>query len=131
MGTVTRLVGLGLVSAVSTLGPVGSLGVAHASGGSGVVQRGTCTDGSEWKLKAKNDDGRIEVEWEVDSNQVGQTWSVRLRDNGTKFFAGHRTTKAPSGSFTVRDVVAGHAGDDTIRARSVHGEAVCRGSVSL
>lgn len=33
-------------------------------------------------LKAKRDDGRIEVELGVDSNRAGQTWATRVTDNG-------------------------------------------------
>jgi hypothetical protein len=128
---IKQLVGVGLVAAGSIVAPLGVGGVAHASGGADVIERGSCTGGAEWKLKAKHDDGRIEVEWEVDSNKVGQTWSVRLRDNGDRFFAGSRTTKAPSGSFTVHALTSNRAGDDVIRARSVHGEQVCRGTVTL
>jgi hypothetical protein len=45
---------------------------------------------------------RIELEFQVDSNRVGQTWHVRIRENGALIFTGTRVTKAPSGSFTVR-----------------------------
>ncbi len=101
------------------------------SGGSGVIREGSCSGSADWKLKAKHDDGRIEVEWEVDSNRVGQVWSVRMRDNGTLFFSGQRTTQAPSGSCEVHRVTANRAGTDTITVRSVHGAQVCRGSVTL
>lgn len=39
-----------------------------------VIHRGGCSDSSDWKLKASPEDGRIEVEGEVDSNVKGQTW---------------------------------------------------------
>jgi hypothetical protein len=104
---------------------------ASASGGDAVRASGSCSAGATWKLKAKPDNGRIEVEFEVDSNKVGQTWRVRLRDNGELFFAGSRTTQAPSGSFTVHRRTADLAGSDLIRARAVHGDQVCRGHVTL
>lgn len=131
---IKRLVGTGIVTAGTLLAPLGVVGfadAAHASGGSGVVQRGTCTDGSAWKLKAKADNGRIEVEWEVDTNHVGQVWTARLRDNGDTFFKGTRTTQGASGSFTVHDTTGNRAGADTIRARSTYAGAVCRGSVTF
>lgn len=81
-----------------------------------VRSSGHCSAHSTWKLKAKADDGRLEVELEVDSNRVGQVWSVRLADNGTRFFRGHRTTKAPSGSFSVEKRPANRAGKDRITA---------------
>lgn len=49
---------------------------------------------------------------EVDSNRVGQTWTVRITDNGMQIFAGNRVTQAPSGSFTVRTLTANRAGVD-------------------
>lgn len=107
---------------------------AFASGGGGGVQtQGSCTGASDWKLKAKADNGRLEVEFEVDSNKVGQMWNVRLFDNGTRFFAGTRTTMAPSGSFEVRQFTANQAGPDRITARATNpstGE-VCRGALTI
>jgi hypothetical protein len=101
-------------------------------GGDAVRESGACSNGSTtWELKAKPDSGVIEVEFEVDSNRVGQTWKVRLRDNGTRFFAGTRETAGASGSFTVHKNAADYAGTDVIAARAVHGSQVCHGSVTV
>ena len=78
--------------------------------------KGTCSKGSVWKLKAKADNGRIETELEVDSNRVGQAWSVRLSHNGVLLWSGTRTTVAPSGSFSVGRLVANRAGTDRFTA---------------
>src|SRR6187401_1983184 len=61
---------------------------AQASGGGGAVQAaGTCSGGTTtWTLKAKPDDGQLEVEFEVDSNVADQVWNVKMTDNGTKIF---------------------------------------------
>jgi hypothetical protein len=108
-----------------------AMGTAQAKG-TAVTKSGTCAGGNtHYTLKAKHDDGLVEVEWQVDSNHAGQTWTVRLRDNGELFFAGHRTTQAPSGSFTVHRNTANRAGSDLIRARSVHGAQTCVASVTL
>ena len=72
-----------------------------AAKGADVVNTGSCSMSSDWKLKVKPDDGRLEVEFEVDQNRNGQTWNVMLKHNGNAFFSGQRTTKAPSGSFSV------------------------------
>lgn len=98
-----------------------------------VIRRGACSGASDWKLKLSPQDGGIEVEYEVDSNVVGQTWRVRLFQNGERIFAGLRTTKAPSGSFTVRVVASDTAGTDSFRGRAVNtatGES-CGGSASI
>jgi hypothetical protein len=129
----TRALGTGLVTAAALVAPLAPAVAAHAQGGSGAVTHsGSCSGSATWKLSAKHDDtGKIEVEWQVDSNKPGQTWTVRLRDNGQLFFSGSRTTVAPSGSFTVHRLTADRAGGDVIRARSVHGAQVCRGSVTV
>ena len=73
---------------------------AYAKGAK-VQKSGTCSARSHWKLKLSAD-GRVnETEFEVDSNRVGQKWNVAITDNGVRVFSAVRTTKAPSGSFTV------------------------------
>ena len=76
-------------------------GGTAAAKGNDVKVSGTCSSGSHWKLKAGARDSGIETEFEVDSNKVGQVWSVRMTDNGAQVFAGNKTTVAPSGSFSV------------------------------
>ena len=98
-----------------------------------VIRRGSCSGATDWKLKLSPENGKIEVEYEVDSNKVGQTWRVRLFHDGNRFFAGTRTTAGASGSFEVRKVVANHSGSDSFRARATNvasGE-VCGGSASF
>jgi hypothetical protein len=87
-----------------------------ARGGGGIIRTGNCTASTDWKLKAKADNGRIEVEFEVDSNRNGQTWNVRLQDNGVILDRTSRTTQAPSGSFEYRRLIANRAGTDHITA---------------
>ena len=50
----------------------------HGGGDDRVEARGACTGGGHWKLKAKHDEGRIEYEFEVDTNKVGQRWTVKV-----------------------------------------------------
>jgi hypothetical protein len=104
---------------------------AQASGGSGVQARGTCATGITWKLEAKHDNGRIEVEYELDSNRVGQVWTVGLTDNTVGVFSGQRRTLAPSGSFTVRVLTTDRSGVDVIRSRATFGGRTCSGAVSV
>src|SRR5262245_60784517 len=63
---------------------------------------GRCTGTATSKLKLSGEDGRIEVELEVDQNRAGVRWQVVLRRNGARFFAGTRVTHPPSGSFELR-----------------------------
>ena len=102
---------------------------AHAGGDDDEVQRsGSCATGV-WKLKAKPDDGRLEVEFEIDTNRRGQAWQVRVSDNGTRVFSGERTTAGRSGSFSVEFKTANRAGTDVIRARATRGDTTCVGVV--
>ena len=104
---------------------------AQASGGSGVRAGGTCSGGGVWKLKAKHDNGRIAVEFEVDTNRAGQRWHVRITDNSHLVTDRFATTVAPSGSFTVRTVSGNRVGKDTIRASATRGTRTCSGLVRL
>jgi len=83
---------------------------ASAKGGNGVRVSGLCTHSSTSKLKLSHDNGRIEVEFEVDQNRNGIPWKVTLRRNGSLVASTMATTRAPSGSFSVRRVISGAQG---------------------
>ena len=117
------------VAALLTLSVAGAA-PAFAKDGD-VIRRGACSGASDWKLKLSPENGKIEVEYEVDSNKVGQTWQVRIVKNGNVIFRGARETKGASGSFTVRLVTANTAGDDVFRARATHADEVCAGSATF
>jgi hypothetical protein len=94
---------------------------AMASGGGREVDRsGNCSASTDWKLKAKSDDGRIQVEAEIDSNVNGQVWTWRILHNGGVSAKGRATTQAPSGSFEVRRLLVNTAGTDNIGIRSTN-----------
>lgn len=116
---------LTLTSLVAVAGPV-------AAKDGDVIRRGQCTAASTWKLKLSPENGRIEVEFQVDQNRNNRPWNVRLSDNGTLAWSGSRTTQAPSGAFTVRRLITNRVGADRIVARAVNprtGE-VCRGTAT-
>lgn len=95
-----------------------------------IIRRGSCSGASTWKLKLSAENGRIEVEAEVDQNRNGRTWMWTLKKNGTTFATGSATTQALSGSWSVARRTANGAGDETISLRATHpatGE-VCTGS---
>ena len=94
-------------------------GAAHAQGGSDAKEvrvYGHCTGYSQWGLKVKKDDGALEVEFEVDSNKVGQAWSVAMYNMGARFFYGTGRTVAPSGSFEISRRTTNLAGYDHLTA---------------
>jgi hypothetical protein len=119
------------VAVVAAASLVAVAGPAEASGGNDVVKRGNCARTTDWKLKVGPDDGRLEVEGEIDSNRNGQTWSWLIRHNGSVSARGTRTTQAPSGSFEVRRLLVNMSGVDTIvfRATNTRNGEVCRGVV--
>jgi hypothetical protein len=105
-------------------------GPANARGGDDVVRRGSCTAGATWKVKVKTDDGRLEVEGEIDSNRTGQRWAWSLRHNGSVSARGTARTAGASGSFSVERQVVDLAGTDRIKFRATHGDQVCVGVVN-
>lgn len=110
---------------------VAALPAAAKGGGPRVRAAGACSGPSHWKLSAKGDDGRLEVEAEVDTPANGRTWHWRLSDQGVQVASGTSVTHAPSGSFTVTRRIANRAGTDVIRfqARSVRTGETCQGTV--
>jgi hypothetical protein len=83
---------------------------ASAKGAPGVKVSGSCSKNSSAKLKLSNDNGRVQVEFEVDQNRNGIPWKVSLRRNGSLVASTTATTRAPSGSFSVRRLIAGAQG---------------------
>ena len=110
---------------------VGMLGTAvPANAGDGEkIRRGGCSGSADWKLKVKPDDGRLEVEAEIDSNVSGQTWRWRISHNGSVSARGRKTTHGPSGSFDVERRMSNLAGTDRFRLRASHHGQVCRGKI--
>ena len=98
-----------------------------------VIRRGDCSVRADWKLKVGPEDGRLEVEGEIDTNRSGEKWRWRLRHNGALVDSGTRYTGGASGSFEVRRVVANLSGPDTLvfRARRPATGEVCRGVVTF
>jgi len=125
------------MGSVLLLGTIGaatlSLPAGVAAKDGDIIRTGSCTNNSDWKLKLSREDGRIEVEFEVDSNRVGQSWNVRLKNDGNVFFTGTRVTKAPSGSFEVRRLSTNGPGSDFIVGRAVNPKTgeVCRGTATF
>lgn len=109
-----------LVAAAALATTMGVTAAPAAANDADVIRRGSCTGSTDWKLKASPEDGRIEVEGEIDSNRIGQVWRWRLVHNGSLTARGRKTTTAPSGSFEVRRVVVDLSGVDRLRFRAVN-----------
>ena len=129
MRTIIRSAVAGLLAAA----PLVMSAPAARAGSGDVIRTGSCSAASDWKLKLSPEDGRIEVEFEVDQNVVGDTWRLRFLRNGTLFATARTTTRAPSGSFEVRKLANDGSGTDAFRVRAANqstGE-VCVGRASI
>lgn len=83
-----------------------------------VEMRGDCSQRTDWKLEAKERDGGLEVEFEVDSNRSGQRWHYSVAADGSTFATGRTRTRAPSGSFAVERRISGSPSTRSITARA-------------
>jgi hypothetical protein len=128
---------LGRMALAGTFLAVAALAAPSATlarGGSpAVIHTGSCSAATDWKLKLKKDDGRIEVEFEVDQNRNNRTWNVQLQQDGTTFWSGRAVTRAPSGSFEVRRLATDRAGVHTFTGRATNPATheVCVGSARI
>lgn len=122
----TRISATGLTLGLALAGAVPAL-----ANEADVIKRGSCSGSANWKLKASPEDGRIEVEGEVDTNVAGNTWRWRILHNGNVSARGSATTNAASGSFDVGRVLVNAAGTDSIgwRARNPKTGQTCRGGL--
>ena len=129
--TTTRTIVAGTVLTGALLGGLGLASAASASGGGGGISRTVACSTGTLTVKAKADNGLIEVEAELDTNRVGQTWTWSLTDNGVKVGSGSKTTVAPSGSWTAKRSITNRAGTDALRFRTVRGTTACAVSLAL
>jgi hypothetical protein len=120
-------------TALLTVAGVGVVVPAQASGRDDVRRSGSCSGTTDWKIKAKPDDGRIEVEAEIDSNRTGQSWRWTLRHDGRVAASGRATTHGPSGSFEVHRRTGNSPGTDAFRftARNPASGETCVARVRL
>ena len=110
-----------LTTAVLLTVPTLALAAAPAHAGDSDRERtGSCSGSTTWKIKAGPDDGRMEVEAEIDSNRSGQNWRWVLRHDGSLVDRDTSTTRGPSGSFDVERRTANSAGADSFTFRAVN-----------
>jgi hypothetical protein len=105
-----------IVTVAVSIAAAAAPAIAPASGGNDVRSTGKCSGSSTSKIKVKQRDGRLEVEFEVDQNRNGVPWTVKLSRNGTVVASMTATTRAPSGSFEIHRVIAGRLGTARVAA---------------
>ncbi len=126
----TTLTAVALAALTLPVCLVGPAMASHGGGGDDVRTSGHCSGSAHWKLKAKPDDGRIEVEGEIDSNVSGQVWTWKFKHNGSVSARGTKMTGGRSGSFEVGRRMANLSGKDHFVFRAEHRHQVCRGTIS-
>lgn len=127
------LAALAMVGAPAALAGGGGSGGGGDDGDRDVERTARCTMGSTVKLDLSPEDGRVEVEVEVDENRNGSRWGVVANRNGTRVISRTAVTRGPSGSFEVRRVVAPGSPSTRVTAvarRAATGE-VCRVTATL
>lgn len=92
---------------------------------------GSCTKSTTSKIKLSEENGRIEVEFEVDQNRNGVTWSVAIRQRGQVVRRLVRVTRGPSGSFEARVVLPNGPGADRIAATATRRGESCAAAATF
>ena len=119
-----------LVASVAVIALALSAAPAAVAKDGDILRRGACTGASTSKIKLSEEDGRIEVEFEVDQNRNGVRWNVGIRQNGRSVANLVRVTRGPSGSFEARIVRPNGAGTDTFVATATRSGEACRARAS-
>jgi hypothetical protein len=82
------------------------------------------------KLKVSGEDAGAQIEYELDQNVNGKTWSLTLKQNGKTAGSATRKTKAPSGSLHWR-LTTGGASTGTFSVTAKNGSKTCSISATL
>lgn len=91
-----KLVVLAFTALTAGVVPVSAMPAAAGGDDREVRRSGNCQGATDWRLKLKHDDGRIETEFEVDQNRNGQRWTVVLRRDGHRSSAASARRAGPA-----------------------------------
>jgi hypothetical protein len=110
----------------------GGDGGGRHGGRAEVRASGTCSGRVRSRLKLKEDDGRIEAEFELDHARRGSAWRVTMVQEGRVVWRGTARAGGGSGSFSLERRLRDYAGADgvSVRATGPSG-AGCRVSLTL
>jgi hypothetical protein len=129
-GRAGRLAPRLFVGAVATVLVAGLPSGVSASDDDEVRKGGSCSGAADWEMRARwDDDHRIEVRGEVDHTRSGQTWTWKIKHNGSVSAQGRAVAR--SGEFEVRRSLVDLAGTDhcVFRAVRITTGEVCRGAI--
>ncbi len=90
--------------------------------GPGVVSTATCTQGANAMLTLSHDDGHVEAEIELHTDQAGQMWKVRFYNENVKALTVSQRADSEDGGGTlsVSRLLTNHAGTDRITATATN-----------
>ena len=123
------LASLAAVALVATALPLLAPASAYASGDD-ARREGRCARGVEWEMRAKPDEGRFEIEVEIDADRRGQRWAWVLKHNGSVSDRGTSTTRG-GGAFEVERLAVDVSGLDTFRFKAARKGVRCVAQVSM
>jgi hypothetical protein len=128
----TPIRALAVAIALLVLLPAGA-SARHGGGRDDEVRvAGTCGGGAKSKLKVKADDGRLEVEVEVEHVRRASRWRVTLVQEGRVAWRGTVRAGRASGAFAVRRSLRDLAGADRVSFRAWGpGGVTCRAVATL
>jgi hypothetical protein len=97
------------------------------------VRTGHCSGAADWEIEVYHEDGRVEVEFEVDHSRSGATWTWTMKNDGYQFAHGKATIKSHRDSFSVSRLSANGPGHDHIVVRAVNAATgqVCRATATI
>ncbi len=103
---------------------------AHDDHDHSIIRQSACGGGVKSKLSASPENGRIEVEYEVDNAQPGDTWRIVIRKNGAVILRTQKRVNA-AGDAEVRVLTANGNGNERIVASAtrVGGGGSCGASL--
>jgi hypothetical protein len=79
-------------------------------------REGSCTGPSDWRLEVRHEAANtLRVRFRIDHTPSGAVWEIFLSDDGSRFFAGTRTSGS-DGELRVVKRVGDRSGTDRIKA---------------
>lgn len=103
---------------------------AHDGHDHALVRQSACGGGVKSKISASPENGRIELEYEVDNAQPGDTWKIVIRKNGAVILRTQKRVNA-AGNAEVRVLTPNGNGNERIKATAtrVGGGGSCAANV--
>ena len=133
MRNATKRIGAGAV-VITTLLLLAPMATSNASTRPApqVARHGSCSGQADWKLKVAPENGRLQVEFEVQHATPGDHWQVRIKENGSPLLSIGKVVRA-DGSFDVKHRANNTTGPDRFVAKATDAlsRETCVGTVTF